>query len=235
MNVALSLVIPCYNEEKNLSELIRYCIPILDRKDIQIIFEDNGSTDNTPDILPGLINGYLMAKYLRVEINKGYGNGIMCGLKAADSDILAWTHADLQTNPLDILIGLDMLDMDKISEAVFIKGKRVKRSLFDWIFTSTMRIIGWIIVGVNLEDVNGQPTIFSRKFFKNWDNPPEDSLLDLYAFLKAKNSGINISRFPVNYLKRKYGIGYNESLLSKLRFSILNIKYMLEYKILNRN
>ena len=79
-------------------------------------------------------------------------------------------------------------------------------------------------------DINAQPTMFHRDFFNTWISPPNDFSLDLYAYYKAVHSGMKIARFPVDYPKRKYGIGYNESLLSKLRFSILNIKYMLEYK-----
>ena len=42
-----TLIIPCYNEEKSLPILIKKCIILSERKDLEIIFVDNGSTDNT--------------------------------------------------------------------------------------------------------------------------------------------------------------------------------------------
>ena len=66
---------------------------------------DNGSTDNSKDIFAEELlkpeNDF--ARLVIVEKNRGYGFGIMQGVFAAKADIIAWTHADMQTDPQDVV------------------------------------------------------------------------------------------------------------------------------------
>ena len=57
-----------------------------------------------------------------VKNNKGYGHGILAGLKVAKGEIIGWTHADLQTDPIDVLKGLDLFHNSPNPEFLFIKG-----------------------------------------------------------------------------------------------------------------
>ena len=90
-----SLIIPCYNEAANLSLLLDRCGKITDRSDIEVILVDNGSTDNSSEVLLNLLPRYAGCRTVRVEKNQGYGFGIFTGLRAATGDILGWTHADI--------------------------------------------------------------------------------------------------------------------------------------------
>ena len=159
-----SLVIPCFNEANNLPSLMEKCKKVLENKDNEIILVDNGSTDNSESILKAYLDIYPNLKIVKIENNIGYGNGILKGLEAARGAFLGWTHADLQTNPEDVLKGLEFLKNDH----TFVKGKRFGRPLFDRIFTVFMSIFETILLGKILSDINAQPTIFSRKFFETW-------------------------------------------------------------------
>ena len=105
----LSLVIPCYNEAANLPLLLKRCEHLALMPDVEVILVDNGSTDDSPVILAQLLPLYPGCSSVRVEKNQGYGHGILMGLRAAHGEILAWTHADLQTDPRDALQGLKLL------------------------------------------------------------------------------------------------------------------------------
>jgi len=227
----LSLVIPCFNEADNLVQLVEKCVPILERRDLEIIFVDNGSTDKTPDILPKLIGCYPSAKHVRVDVNQGYGFGILSGLSISNGALLAWTHADLQTDPGDVLRGLEIFyNANERPEQIFVKDRRSSRPLLDRLFTKAMTLFAWLVLGVYLEETNAQPTIFPRSFFEIWDDPPHDALLDLYAFYSAVQSGLKVYRFPVYFGERTAGKGYNVAFVSKLRFSIRNILYILKLR-----
>ena len=101
-NPQLSIVLPCYNESKGLEVLVKRFDQVGCGVDFELILVDNGSTDNTPHVLPYLLARYPFARSVRVEVNQGYGHGILTGLRAARADVLAWSHADLQTDPADI-------------------------------------------------------------------------------------------------------------------------------------
>ena len=192
-----SLVIPCFNEANNLPILMEKCKKVLENKDNEIVLVDNGSTDNSESIFKAYLNIYPNLKIVKIENNIGYGNGILKGLKAAKGTFLGWTHADLQTNPEDALKGLEFLKNDH----TFVKGRRYGRPLFDRIFTVFMSIFETILLGKRLSDINAQPTIFSRKFFETWENPPNDFSLDLFAYYFAKKN--KLYEFIVEYCLRE--------------------------------
>lgn len=226
----LSLIIPCYNEEKSLPSLLERCNLSHKFFDIEIVVVDNGSNDNTHEILLNLKKEYPKYVYVRVLKNKGYGHGILSGLKAASGDILSWTHADLQTDPKDVLNGIDIF-LNNNNNNIFVKGRRVKRPISDNIFTIGMSIFETILLRKYMFDINAQPTMFSRSFYEKWDNPPEDFSLDLYAYYLACYNNINIFRFPVTFGKRKYGLSHwNIDIKSKIKFIKRTIDFSLELK-----
>ncbi|MFP3686180.1 glycosyltransferase, partial [Bacillus sp. SIMBA_026] len=82
--------------------------------------------------------GQSRIRTVRVEKNQGYGFGILSGLRAAEGRILAWTHADMQTDPADALKGLALFEQAADPERLFVKGKRHGRPLGDVAFTVGM-------------------------------------------------------------------------------------------------
>ena len=122
-----SLVIPCYNEAANLPLLLERCKELATQSDIEVVLVDNGSTDSTPELLLSMLPKYPGCRSVRVDKNQGYGFGIVSGLKAANGEILGWTHADMQTDPLDALRGLALFE--KHGDNIFAKGRRYGRSV----------------------------------------------------------------------------------------------------------
>ena len=137
----MSLIIPCYNESKNLPLLLSKCKEINSKeKDIEIVIVDNGSTDETSIVLDEIASNLPFITRVKVEINQGYGHGILAGLNVAKGEILGWTHADMQADPGDVLKGLEFFQRSHKPELLFIKGKRYGRSIVDTIFTIGMSI-----------------------------------------------------------------------------------------------
>jgi len=226
----VSLVIPCYNETQNLPPLIDRCEELFSKHSIEVILVDNGSTDNSSDV----ISKYPFIKLVRVEENLGYGFGIIQGLKQASGDILAWTHADLQTNPSDLIKGLVYFKSSINPEKLFVKGKRKGRPIHDDIFTLAMSLFETLLLQTLMWDINAQPTIFHKSFFETWVNPPKDFSLDLYAYFMAKNSKIKVQRFPVSFSKRLHGVSnWNINLTGKYKFikRTLSYSFMLKRKL----
>ena len=215
----LSVVIPCYDEADNIPLILERFDGIIKRDDIEVVLVDNGSTDSSPEVLNTLLPKYPFAKTIRVEVNHGYGYGIVQGLKVSTGEFIGWTHADMQTDPADLLKALDIIEKRNYAEELFIKGNRKGRPLFDQFFTSGMSAFETLYMGVKLYDVNAQPNVFSKKFFETWINPPKDFSLDLYALFMAQKSGLHIERFDVMFPKRVHGTSHwNIGLVSKWKF-----------------
>lgn len=225
----LSVVVPCYNEAENIPLILDRFSAVITRDDIEVILVDNGSNDGTPRVLEDLLPRYVFARTIRVEINQGYGYGILRGLEISRGDFLGWTHADMQTDPADIIRALDIIEKRGNVKNLYVKGNRKGRAVFDQFFTSGMSVFETAYMGVKLYDVNGQPNVFSKEFFETWKNPPQDFALDLYALYMAQKAGFRIERFDVAFPKRLHGESHwnNGSLRSKWKF----IKRTLDFSI----
>jgi glycosyltransferase involved in cell wall biosynthesis len=212
-----SLVIPCYNEVNNLPLLLERCREVVKAQAVEVVLVDNGSTDATPDVLKDLLPRYPGCRSVRVEVNRGYGLGILRGLEACEGEILGWTHADLQTDPQDALRGLDFFNQH--GPDIFVKGKRYGRPLADVVFTVGMSAFETLLLGRPMWDINAQPTMFSRAFFQTWQNAPHDFALDLYTYYQARQAGLGIYRFPVRFGERAHGVSHwNVNWAAKRKF-----------------
>ncbi len=97
-NVRLSIVIPVYNEQKTLAEIIRRvrAVPIAK----EIILVDDGSTDGTRDLLTAMANEPDLRIVFHPE-NRGKGAALKTGFLAATGDIVLVQDADLEYDPAD--------------------------------------------------------------------------------------------------------------------------------------
>ena len=206
--INLSIVIPCYNESKSLPRLFQACLDACKaRNDIQFIFVNNGSNDDTQIVLNQLLNVevYKFGKSVHVPINKGYGFGILQGLSVAEGKVLSWTHADLQTDPKDVVLAYESYKVELESNHCIVKGERKGRNLFDNIFTGGMSLISSLFLNQKLWDINAQPKIFHRDFMNHLKKAPHDFSLDLYVLFVANRIKIPIISFPVFFSNREFG------------------------------
>lgn len=227
----ISIVVPCYNESKNLDLLIKRCKSILETKtniEIEFVIVNNGSIDNTKDIL----DSFKLSKNFKIihlDINYGYGNGIIEGLKNSSYKYLAWTHADLQTDIFDIIRGIKYYN----KSSIFVKGRRIKRGFFPKILSVGMTLYCYLVLRVWVSEINAQPKIFSSTFFyKIIDNAPKDFSLDLYFCIHALRFG-KLEEFPVIFGKRQFGEakGGGGSFKQKMKVIKRTIKFINDFKL----
>ena len=227
-----SLVIPCFNEEGTIKLILERTKYIFEMNNIELILVNNGSSDNTKYIIENLKKNYPHVKFINLDKNLGYGGGILEGLKHCDGEIIGWTHADLQTDPLDCIDAFNKFKNVSDKNKLFIKGNRKNRKLYDQFFTFGMSLFESILLGKFIYDINAQPTIFPRKYYKSWINPPTDFSLDLYSYYLAKKNNFKIKRISVNFDKRISGESkWNTSFISKIRFIYRTIKFSFKLKL----
>lgn len=227
----LSLIVPCYNEEKNIPLLLERFAATASRDDIELIIVDNGSTDGSAGALDALAPKYTFAKVVSLKKNAGYGGGILAGLAAGCGEYLGWTHADMQTDPGDAARALALIESRGGGAKIYAKGARRGRPLSDTIFTAGMSLFETVYLGAAMSDINAQPNVFHRSFFESWKNPPTDFSLDLFAYHAARRQGLEIARFPVVFARRAHGASkWNTGLASKWKFIKRTIEFSAKLK-----
>jgi glycosyltransferase involved in cell wall biosynthesis len=234
----LSVVIPCFNEAKNIRIVLEKLDMILKETDhlIEIIVVDGGSTDDTVLVLKEMFKTLDKNKFscLLQEKGKGYGGDILDALSQAKGDVLSWTHADLQTDPYDIITAFEMYLSLYKSKEVFIKGRRRNRPLLDVFFTFGMQVVTFFLLKVYLHDINAQPKLFSRQFYEKYikEKGPNDFSLDLFLLYQARKNALSIQSFPVYFHKRIYGEakGGGGSWKNKFKLIRRTFRYVFELK-----
>ncbi len=214
----VSLVIPCFNEEGNIENLIKKCKKFLSNEKNQLVLVNNGSSDNTEKEIDKYSNIPNLKK-VNVSKNQGFGHGVLQGLHNSSGKILSYCHADNQTDPNDVLRGLNLLSNIKDTN-FFVKGNRVDRIKNNWalsnfFMTFSMTIFETILFQKILHDIHAQPVIFHKDFIEKWENPPKDFIFDVYVYYLAKKFKYKIIRFPVqfNIRNRLSGEGSNDTIL----------------------
>lgn len=232
----LSIVIPCYNEEKNIPHIVAKLKALLRGKPLdecEVLLVDNGSKDQSANVFLKELSGIEEnIKVVTVDKNQGYGYGILYGLSQAKGEYLAWTHADLQTDPADVFKALDIYRLAS-PQPVIVKGYRKNRNFGEAFFSGSMALISSLVLQVRLTEINAQPKLFHRTFYEQIkDQAPLDFSLDLYFLFKAKKQGA-ILDFPVFFLPRLYGEakgGSGSSFKTRIKLIKRTFKYIFELR-----
>ena len=110
----ISVIIPCYNEEKHIKEVLEKIPENID----EVVVVDDGSKDRTAEI----VKGFSKVRLFRHEKNKGKGVAILTGIDSSRGDILVFMDGDMQHNPMEItFLVKPVLD----GKADFVNGSRV--------------------------------------------------------------------------------------------------------------
>lgn len=203
----LSIVIPFYNEAKNIRLVLEaFKNQVKSYPDFELICVDDGSKDDTKETFNELLsdNKFPFAKLISYSPNCGYGNAIMTGVRAASGEIIAWTHSDLQTPIVDVFKARDIF-LNSPDKKIIVKGWRVNRTLQQIILSFGMATIASVILRRKLTEINAQPKLFPRSMIELLNNSPKDFSLDLYLLCVAQNNNYKIKTFNVSFKNRIYG------------------------------
>ncbi|MCX7979200.1 MAG: glycosyltransferase [Bdellovibrionaceae bacterium] len=236
MMVEFELVLPCYNESKNLRAIVERAITAaqlngMSPETFRLVLVQNGSVDDSKAILEKLSREPQIGQWFRVvnlEVNQGYGYGLWEGLKTTTAKFVGWSHADQQTDPGDAFRALKILkNSSELNGHVLVKGVRKGRSLKERIVSRVFELFAWFYLGHFFYEINAQPKVFERSLLKVVSNPPRDFAFDLYFLYCAVKAGYEIKHIPVVFPPRLHGLSnWAYSLKSRFRTILGMIKYM---------
>jgi glycosyltransferase involved in cell wall biosynthesis len=222
-----SLVIPCYNEEKNLPILINKYKKFLINPRNELVLVNNGSVDDTEKFFKKLTK-IKNIKICRVKKNIGFGYGLKKGLLASSGKILIYSHADLEVNPNDIIKSIKLFEKNRYNKKIFIKGNRIKLIKNNWTYIDIFFSYGYTVLNLilfrkNIYDIHGMPVVFSKKLLKNLNYFPNEFSIDLALYVHALKNHYKVIRFPVNFNKnkRKYGEGSSDNIIKCIKNSFV--------------
>lgn len=224
-----SIVVPCYNEEGNIKDLVKEFCKVKEtcsKNEFELILVNNGSKDNTESEIDESVVQYDFIKKVNIEINQGYGYGILQGMSVCQGEYIGWIHADLQFSPLLFVKLFRFIDSKKLgnNSKVYFKGLRKNRPFVDKMFTFGMSCFETVYLKAWLWDINAQPTLMKRELYDYAKNPPFGFSLDLYFYYMASKMNYKILRFNSPQKKREVGkSSWNTGLSSRIKLIKRNI------------
>ncbi|MEF3078817.1 glycosyltransferase family 2 protein [Winogradskyella poriferorum] len=201
----ISVVIPLLNEEESLKELHDWIVSVMQSNSFsyEILFIDDGSTDNSWKVISRLAESNTNVKGIRFLKNFGKSQALHAGFAAAKGDVVITMDADLQDNPDEIP---ELYDMITNKGYDLVSGWKKKR--YDSVITKNLpsKLFNWAArrtSGVKLHDFNCGLKAYSNTVVKHIDVYGE---MHRYIPVLAKNAGfINIGEKIVKHQARKYG------------------------------
>ncbi len=204
----LSMIMPCYNEE----DLIGYTIPRLVQAfetngyPLELIACDNGSSDRTGELIQGFVDRGFPITLHRIEVNRGYGNGVLDSIPLCNGPLIGIIPADGQ---------IDAEDVVRVYESVArsskpMLGKVFRRFRLDgaWrtlvsSFYNLFMLMLWPSIGS--VDVNGSPKIMHREILEAMKLESRDWLLDPEIMIKAGYMGVAVIEMNAFARMREHG------------------------------
>ena len=226
---SISIIIPAYNEEKNIMPLykkLKETILKLKIPNYEIIFIDDGSADKTSEEILKLCRDDKKVKGIIFKRNYGQTAAISAGIDKSRGEIIILMDADLQNDPADIPNLLK-----KIEEGYdVVSGWRYNRK--DNFLTRVLpsKIANYlisIISGVKLKDYGCTLKAYKKEFIKNIKIYGEmHRFIPIYAHINgAKITEIKVRHHPRRYGKSKYGL----IRIFKVILDLLVVKFIESY------
>lgn len=201
----ISVVVPLYNEEESIPELYRWIEKVMKANgfSFEVIFVNDGSTDNSWQVIENLSKQSENVKGIKFRRNYGKSPALYCGFKEAQGDVVITMDADLQDSPDEIPGLYKMITEDGYDLVSGYKQKRydpLSKTLPTKLFNATARKISGIH---NLHDFNCGLKAYRRDVIKNIEVYGE---MHRYIPYLAKNAGFDkIGEKVVHHQARKYG------------------------------
>jgi len=202
----ISVVIPLYNEEESLKELYDWIVQVMQSNhfSFEIIFIDDGSSDNSWEIVNELSKENKDVKGLRFRRNYGKSAALNEGFKIAKGDVIITMDSDLQDSPDEIPGLFKMITEEKLDIVSGWKKKRYDSKLAKNI---PSRFFNWTsrkLFGSKLHDMNCGLKAYKHDVIKNIEVYGE---MHRYIPIIARAEGFSrIGEKVVVHQKRKYGV-----------------------------
>jgi len=228
MLINLSVVIPCYNEEKTISIIVER-IKAQKNLLIEIIIIDDHSNDNTLNELSKIAQIYPDIKIVRHEKNMGKGSALKSGIKLATGNIILIQDADLEYNPNDyknLLQPFLETDADVVYGTRFKGGSYVRLHFFwHYLANKILTTLTNVVTNLNMSDMETGYKLFKSEVIKKINLKENSFGIEPEITVKLAKNKFIFYEVPISYNGRSYQEGKKITFLDAIKAIFCIFKY----------
>ncbi|MFX1308502.1 MAG: glycosyltransferase family 2 protein [Promethearchaeota archaeon] len=203
----LSIIVPCYNEEKTIKNVLKSIFQTQFPIDREIIVVDDGSAKNLKEIVKEEIQSKKI-KFIRLPQNQGKGMAIRVGLKYASGNVFIIQDADFEYFPSDIPKLLKPI-LENKTYVVYgtrfaIRPKFMSKT--HYFANKFLTILTNMLYHTNLTDMETGYKLFTKKVLDKITLQTREFELEPEITAKVILSGFKIYELPIQYRYRHFGI-----------------------------
>ncbi len=205
----ISVIIPCFNEENTIIEILKKVNKQKKNFDIEIIISDDGSTDRTINLLDENIDLY--DKLVKNKNNLGKGSAIKKGLEITKGDIIIFQDADLEYDPNDYV---KLIKPFIENQADVVYGSRFLGSSAQRVIYYSHRVANFLITSlvniftnINYTDVETGYKVFRKSILDTIDLKEKSFGIEIETTMKISKLNPKIFEVGISYNGRTYAEG----------------------------
>lgn len=229
----LTIVIPIYNEEENLPNLLSEIVPICSTHNFRAIFINDGSKDNSKEFLTNAMNDPYI-DVIHHKVNKGYGAALKSGLRAAKTEYVITFDGDGQHSVDDIVPTLNFAKANDADMVVGNRGSSVHGQHFREFGKLILRGVAKMLMDLQIKDLNSGFKLYKTEMVQNYLPfcPNTMAFSDIITLIFINNRNLVLER-PITIRPRTTGKStINISTAFETLGTILNVAVMFNpYKL----
>jgi dolichol-phosphate mannosyltransferase len=228
----LSVIIPCYNEERTLQECVHRVLAIQDETlALELIIVDDCSKDKSLEIARGLVERSPELLLLQHDVNKGKGAALRTGIARATGDFVAVQDADLEYDPMDLkklLIPLRSGDADVVLGSRFLSSE-FRRVLYFWhsVANGFLTTLSNMLTDLNLTDMETCYKVFRREVIQRIQIEENRFGFEPEVVAKIAQMRLRVYETGISYRGRTYAEGKKIGMKDACRALYCILKYNL--------
>ncbi len=236
----LSLVIPCYNEELGIPNLVSKLNPVLEELQndyhIELIFVDDGSTDHTNELLHQHYGNWKNASILKHERNKNLGAALKTGFAHAHGDLIAAWDSDCTYPPSLLPQMLELLDGNTSIVTVspyHPQGKVENVPAYRIFLSKSISLIYRFLLNSGIYTHSAMVRVYRKEVIDNVKFKSDDFLSVAELLVKARLQGYRIRELPATLQVRQYGVS-KMKLLHTIHSHLKMVGKIVLYRLFGR-